>query len=237
MEIFTEEFLKSLADWQRGWGIDQNIKSTLATKLVAECQKIPEKYKKVNAPCFRKRFLHKGELIEIIMADEKKEVASSWTTKKEFAEMFRDLCAPGAVSGAIFEHTPEDSEVILNVCALWSDADFVAAAEAYKVKDSYNAKSLFHFNVSQGEIILDASLKGSEIIALTGASSPFDDLCDLIGIPESQRKQICINLINSGTYPGELQYTSRESAKKVIANVIKLMNDKMNSIFQQGQSV
>jgi len=56
--------------------------------------------------------------------------------------------------------------------------------------------------------VLTSPLKASEIIA--GASSPFDDLCDGEGIPENQRDDLFMRLVQSGQTPGELKYTSRE---------------------------
>jgi hypothetical protein len=234
--MFEESFLKALADWQRGWGVNQEEKNVLASKLKEEAKKIDEKHRKVSLPCFRKRFLHKGELINIIMIDKKEEGVASWTTKKEFAEIFRGLTADGAVTGAIFEHIPEDNEVIVNICSLWSDADFIKAADSYQKKCPSEAEPLFNFKEKQGEVVLESLLRGSEIIALTGASSPFDDLCDVIGIHDSKRSEIFTKLLDGGVYPGELQYTSKDSSQSVIANVVKKMNEKLDSILNQMSS-
>ena len=72
-----------------------------------------------------------------------------------------------------------------------------------------------------------SSLKGSEIIALTGASSPFDDLCEREGIPIDQRDDVYTRLVQSGVYPGELKYTSKEGTRRVIENTIKRMHNKI----------
>lgn len=74
---------------------------------------------------------------------------------------------------------------------------------------------------------MKSSLKASEIIALTGVSSPFDDLCDQAGIPEEQREDLFMRLVKSGQTPGELRYTSRESAQKIIDNTVRKVHDKV----------
>ena len=76
-------------------------------------------------------------------------------------------------------------------------------------------------------MILSAPLKGSEIVALTGASSPFDELCDKASIPESERDEYFKNLIDLGQYPETLKYTSKEGTQKVIQNTISLMEKKI----------
>lgn len=77
--------------------------------------------------------------------------------------------------------------------------------------------------------MLTSPLKASEIIALTGASSPSDDLCDQAGIPESQRDDIFTKLVQDGNTPGELKYTNRESAQRIIDNTIRRMYEKVKA--------
>lgn len=88
---FSDDLLQSLNDWQKGWREDQIEREALADNLVRECESLPEVFKTVQGPCFRKRFLHKGELIDIVMADDKYEGVVSWTTDEKFAERFKGL--------------------------------------------------------------------------------------------------------------------------------------------------
>lgn len=219
----------ALSNWQNGWRENQEKRELLSNELLSAVDGLEPRFKKVNSVCYRKRFLHNGELVDIILKNEKKEGVVSWTIDKEFAERFRDLQKEGAVSGAIFEHYPSDDEVVVNICELWKDSEFVKAANDFKVNYPEESKALLHFKDSQGEVILTSALKASEIIALTGASSPFDDLCDEIDIPDDQRDDLFRELVQSGQTPGELQYTSRESAQRIINNTIRKLYEKVKT--------
>lgn len=232
---FSDNFLNALSAWQNGWGEDQSRRATLASDLMNTSKELDTEFRKVDRPCYRKRFLHKGELIDIILGDEKKEGLVSWTINQEFAERFKGLSKIGAVSGAIFEHVPLESEVVVNIYALWQSEDFIKAANAFKIKYPDKAKALFHFKGSQGEIVLQSPLRGSEIIALTGASSPFDDLCDQLEIPDAERDDIFAELVKTGVCPGKLKYTSKVGTQRVIANTIKRVHTKVLEYKTRGR--
>ena len=226
---FSEDLLRAIANWQKGWREDQSKRIELSEKLLESAKDLDSAFKKVPSICYRKRFLHEGELVDIILKDEKREGVVSWTIDKEFAERFKDLQKEGAVSGAIFEHQPTDEEVVINICALWQNQEFIEAENKFKENYPEESKPLFHFKDSQGEVVLTSPLKASEIIALTGASSPFDDLCDQAGIPESQRDDLFRKLVQDGQTPGELRYTSRESAQRISDNTVRKLYEKVQA--------
>ncbi|UIP95249.1 hypothetical protein [Acinetobacter johnsonii] len=218
---FSDELMIALANWQKGWEEKQEKRQVLASDLLNVVQNLDERFKRVSSPCYRKRFLHRGELEAIFLKDNKDEGVVSWTIHQEFAERFKGLLKPDAVSGAIFEHTPSENEIVVNICELWKDADFIEAANNFKKKYPIEAQPLFHFKDTQGEVILMSPLKASEIIAFTGASSPFDDLCEQLSIPEGSRDELFKKLVQTGLYPGELKYTSKEGAQRVVENSIQ----------------
>lgn len=225
--IFSDELLDALGAWQAGWAQDRVLREKLAADLRRCALVLPTEFRSVTEVCYRKRFIHKGELTDIILGDSKEEGLVSWTTKREFAERFKGKFLPGAVSGAIFRHYPEPSEVILNVSALWACSDFRTAAESYRDRSGTHAYALFNFTDGQGEVMLEAPLKGTEIVALTGASSPFDELCDQAGIPESQRDELFKKMVTQGTYFGEAQYTSEDGAQRAIYNTLVSLHKKL----------
>lgn len=229
---FSNDFLKILGAWQKGWKEDQTVRLQLAQRLRSAAAALPSQFKLVDQPCYRKHFLRKGELFEIIMVDEKDDDLTSWTICQKYAENFKGLHEPGAVSAAIFEHTPTANEVVLNICELWKSESFIYAAEQYQKANGENADAIFHFKASQGEVILNSPLKGSEIIALTGASSPFDELCDKAGIPESERDEYFKRLIDLDQYPETLKYTSKEGTQRIIQNTITIMAQKIEEAKQ-----
>jgi hypothetical protein len=230
--MFNDNFLKILGAWQKGWKEDQSVRLQLAKQLKGVVAALPDRFKQVSQNCYRKRFLLNGELFEIIMVDEKDEGLTSWTISQKYAENFKGLQEPAAVSAAIFEHTPIENEVVLNICELWESESFIQAAEKYRDSKGENADAIFNFKASQGEVILCAPLKGSEIVALTGASSPFDELCDKAQIPESERDEYFKKLIDLGQYPEILRYTTKEGTQRVIKNTISIMEKKIEDARQ-----
>lgn len=233
---FCDELMIALANWQKGWRENQDERERLSSELLDAVKKLDPKFKRISNVCYRKRFLHHGELVDIVLKDEKHEGVVSWTIDQEFAERFKGLQKPDAVSGAIFEHTPSPEEVVVNICELWKDDDFIKAANKFKEEHPNEAKPLFHFRDTQGEVVLTSPLRASEIIALTGASSPFDDLCDQAGIPESQRDDLFTKLVQSGKTPSELKYTSRESAQRIIDNTIRKIYESVQTYKAQHLS-
>ncbi|MBX9637168.1 MAG: hypothetical protein K2Q45_06420 [Nitrosomonas sp.] len=226
---FSDELMIALANWQKGWRENQDKRELLSKELLRSSENLDKKFKSVTTTCYRKRFLHSGELVDIVLKDEKIEGVVSWTTNKEFAERFKGLKKPDAVSGAIFEHIPSSNEVVVNICELWKDSNFIAAANDFNNRYPTVAEPLFHFKDTQGEVVLTSPLKASEIIALTGASSPFDDLCDQAGIPEEQRDDLFTQLVKIGKTPSELRYTSKESAQRIIENTIRKIYEKVKT--------
>jgi hypothetical protein len=226
---FSDELLIALANWQKGWKENQEEREVLANNLLHAVQSLDKKFKSVAVPCYRKRFLHRGELEAIFLNDNKDEGLVSWTIHQEFAERFKGLLKPDAVSGAIFEHTPSENEIVVNICELWKDADFIKAANNFKKNYPTEAQSLFHFKDTQGEVILTSPLRASEIIAFTGASSPFDDLCEQLSIPEGLRDELFKKLVQSELFPGDLRYTSREGAQRVVNNSIQKLYAKLQA--------
>lgn len=224
---FSDELMIALANWQKGWRENQEERELLANNLVKAVQNLDERFKRVSSLCYRKRFLHHGELEDIFVKDTKDEGVVSWTIDQEYAERFKGLQKPDAVSGAIFEHTPSENEIVVNICELWKDAKFIHAANQFKEKFPNQSQPLFHFKDTQGEVVLTSPLKASEIIAFTGVSSPFDDLCEQIGIPEEERDDLFRELVQSGLRPGELRYTSREGAQRIVDNTIQKLYEKV----------
>ncbi len=211
----------ALSAWQSGWGENPTIRRKRAETLKYEVRRFPLKFRTVSVPCYRKRFLYKGDLVAIVMRDESNEGATSWTTDIRFAEQFKGLIRPDAVSAAIFKHTPEQGEVIISLQALWADSDFVVAANAFRESYPDDARGLFNFTDSQSEVILEVPLRGSEIIALTGVSSSFDELCDTAGAPEAERNSRFKELIDSGAPLDRPQYLSKEATQRAISNTIR----------------
>jgi hypothetical protein len=229
---FEDHLLHALGAWQKGWRENQTLREELAINLSDAVASLPPEFKTSNGQaCYRKRFLHKGELERIIMADWRDEGAVSWTLNRTFAEVFRGKLKDGAVTGAIFRRVPPDEEVLVNIPALWMNADFVRSAEAYRKRGGQHAEALFHFRGvhDQSEIVLAAPLRASEIIALTGSSSPFDDLCDMLSLPHQGRDELFKELVAQGIAINELRYVDEDQTQ----TIIRRTQDRMVGLVQQ----
>lgn len=221
MRSFTDEFLEALGAWQNGWGEDQARKNPLALALTNEASCLPLQYRSVAVPCYRKRFIHKGELVDIVLGDLRDEGVASWTTDLRFAERMKGLVRANAISAAIFCHSPTDDEVIVNLAALWADTSFNQAVHAYAARGGKFATALLNFRDTQSEVVLRVPLRGSEIAALSGASSPFDELCDRARIPEHDRDRVFKQLVDAGTYAGDPQYIDLAASQRVLSRSIQ----------------
>lgn len=227
---FDFNFFRILNDWQLGWREDQDRKNELAALLEKECDKLPISFKQVSLKCYRKRFLHKGEMVDILMNNSKDEGITSWTTDIRFAERFKDLYKEGAITAAIFEHSPQPDEVILNISSLWNDLSFQTHLEDFEKVEPDSCKAIRNFRNLQSEVILKTPLRGSEIIALTGFASPFDYLCENANIPLDKRDDLYYKMIDEGAYPLGVSYIKDDSAKRAVQRTINKFLEKVQSL-------
>ena len=221
MTEFPDQLLKSLGAWQNGWREVQSRRESLANDLCEQAASLPPEFRTISTSCYRKRFIHKGEMVDLFLNDSRDEGVASWTLDLRFAERLKGLTRDDAVSAAIFEHTPTEDEAIVSFPALWASREFQAAVNAYASRNGPHSGALLHFKDTQKEVVLRTPLRSSELIALTGASSPFDELCDRIGIPDDQRDLIFKTLIDSGAYVGEVQYIDKEATQRVVTRSIQ----------------
>lgn len=233
---FTDDFLGALGAWQNGWGTDQARRKPLGSALLNASKSLPSQFRTANGrTCYRKRFIHKGELEAIYVDDARDEDVGSWTFNLEFARKFRNLKSTddGAITAAIFERTPPDEEVVVNIPALWKDDAFATAADSYRERGGAFADALFHFlgPNDQDEIVLTAPLQGSAIIAVSGQAKTFDEYCDMIGIPDDKRRDVLYRQATErGMKFGEIQYLSREGSSRASAaaaltgHIVKAIN-------------
>jgi len=220
MDYFSDELLEALGSWQKGWRENQNLRLSLGKTLQQAARSLPSEFRHAPEMCYRKRFIITGEYVDIFLNDNRKEEGvTSWTTDLSFAELFKGLVREDAKHVAIFCHKPNIDEVVVNFESLWQSQDFISAAEDFRRRNGVNAEALFHFRASQAEIVLNAPLRGSEVIAMVGISSQFDELCDKTGIPALERDRLLKQLREKGIHPSEPRYTYR--AQAAISRAIK----------------
>jgi hypothetical protein len=219
---FDDDLLRAIGAWQKGWREDQVMREEFAKELRAAATLLPQTFRTANGQaCYRKRFLHKGELERIIMADWRDEGVVSWTLDRAVADKFRGKFKPGAVTGAIFRRTPLDDEVIVNIPALWESPEFVQSVESYRDRGREHSDALFHFRGlhNQSEIVLTAPLRASE----------FDDLCDMLSLPQEGRDELFRELNNSGIALNEPRYVNEEQTQRIIGRT----QDRIHALIAQ----
>lgn len=222
---FTDEFLEALGAWQNGWGTDQAQRKPLGERIARAATALPTRFKTTSGQtCYRKRFIHTGELESTFIDDLRDEDVGSWTLNLDFARAFRGLKSQdsGAITAAIFQCIPSDEEVVVNVPELWKDSEFVAAATSYRDRGCLFAAALFHFlgERDQSEVILTAPLRGSEIFAVSGEAKSFDEYCDMLEYPGGEfRDELYRRATDQGISFGDLRYIQEAGAKRVSETV------------------
>lgn len=224
--MFNEELLEAIGAWQNGWGEDQLRRAQLAAELKWHAAALSSHFRTVNRPCFRKRFLHSVELGDLLLKNERHEGIASWTTDRAYAERFKGLVREGAVCGAIFCHTPALGDCLLNIAALWQTSEFGEAVDVYSSNGGTYSAALLNFRDLQGEVVLDTPLRASEIVALTGAASPFDILCDRLSVPEDERNRL-FREIHTEFEP---RYLTEEQTQRALQNTIAAFRRRYGSL-------
>lgn len=224
---YPDHFLEALGAWQNGWREQADRREKITKKLLASIKdtSLPKEALSVNVDCYRKRFLvannhqNGGDMLPLFADGQLNDGVASWTTNQNFAQDFKDSIRTGTIS-AIFRHTPQPDEIVINIEALWGLDDFQVAVSAYKDRGGPNAEALMHFRSRQSEAILNAPLLRDEIIGFCGKSSPFETLCELAGITsEDEQDQFWSALVEANTFPEQPRWLSPEGVKNVIARV------------------
>lgn len=225
--MFTRDFLVALSNWQNGWSENQERRRIIADELVNQCMNLPEEYKIVDVPCYRKRFILEGEILPILVDDDFFEGIASWTTEKGYAKEFKGIVKPNTKFVMLFKHQPLASEVIININLLWQDPIFQKEADKFKEADPEMSKPLFNFKNYQSEIILRSTLKGSEIEDIVGISSSFETLCDMANIPEEKRRELSIKYARDPNgIPIEIPaFVGARPSKEAISNTLVKFKD------------
>lgn len=65
---FDDQLLDAIGAWQKGWREDQEFRKSLSADLLNATQNLHDRFRTARgANCYRKRFLHQGELERLIM--------------------------------------------------------------------------------------------------------------------------------------------------------------------------
>jgi hypothetical protein len=221
---FSDRFLAALGGWQRGWREEKDRRLILTEELIAavEAANLPTQFRSLDTTCYRKRYLvpnnpqNGGDMGRLFLNGFIEEGLASWTTDKKFAQDFKDPLREGTFA-AIFAHLPQRNEVLVNLPALWEDKAFEEAVEAFCVRGGSNADALIHFKFRQGEIVMDAKLNCDELVGLCGKSSPFDVLCEAVGLStDEERDAFWKQLVEANKFPEDPTWLSMSETQAAI---------------------
>lgn len=218
--MFSDSFFDALGSWQRGWREDQAERLSRATNLLREAERLPTQYRAVAAPCFRKRFLYIGDFSQLLAPDGfVPDDVASWTLDEAFADTFKGIEREGAVTAAIFRCEPEISEVVVSIPALWASEDFRRAAEDYRDGNGVEAEAIWKVADRQQEVVLKRNARCREIVAFSGRSSPFEELCEAAGVAPEDYDAAWRLLIDLGKQPETPRYVRAEQVRRILERV------------------
>ena len=229
--MFSDEFLKALGRWQRGWNQDKKKKTEIAAALEVNAEKLPGRYREArHEPVYRKRHLYRleeqGELRPLLLEGALfEEGPTSWSLDLAFAERFdgiMDETDARSVAGAVFRHVTKPEEVILDIPSLWADPDFVASVEGYRKRNGAESDALFHFRGErdQNEVILRAPLLTDELCKMSGRGD-FDAMCqDMNAVTDSQREAVAEMLRAAGEVPERPRFLSEDGTRRVLLRTL-----------------
>src|SRR6185437_8950438 len=122
---FDLPLLQAVSDWQRGHS-DRARSNQLGQALKKACAHLPIQYRSGHLVCYRRVSLDKQGVMKLLGADSLKEKISSWTFNTEVAKgMKGGVPFPASNDlGVIFQTTPNPQNIIVNIRALYLDADF-----------------------------------------------------------------------------------------------------------------
>lgn len=221
---FNDDFLQALGAWQNGWRENPERRLSITAELLGAIDTLesPLPKRSPSPVCYRKRFLRPKnpqnpiELSQLILAEEIHDGVASWTTDPEYGRGFKDLLRPDHIT-ALFEHRPLDQEVIVDIPALWEQADFKAAVTDYAARNGVYANALTNFSDKQSEIILSAPLRVSEVFGLVGQIGSYEALFALAGANSDDQQDALIDQMIEHRYaPGQARWIGRTGAQRAL---------------------
>ena len=166
---FKLEILQAINDWQRG------TTTARGKKLEELCVNLPEKYTKVDFPCYRKMNLKKDGVFSIFAHLCLPERISSWSSSVDVVKSFKHgVSLKIGEQSFIYKTIPSQKEVIINLIAVYESYDFHSAVNLFRddIKDIKLGIDRYHN--SQLEVILKKKVvTHKDIYILGGRSSDF----------------------------------------------------------------
>tara|TARA_R110001592_G_scaffold102799_1_gene289939 strand:- start:48 stop:716 length:669 start_codon:yes stop_codon:yes gene_type:complete len=150
--MFDVDLLQGISDWQLGG--DVTAKQIRGERLKVLAADLPAEFKSCATNCYRRLSLTKGSVWKVGTEYALDETISSWTLSLDVAQAFKDGVPSKGYQGSIFVHQPSDQEVIVNLNALFSDAEFQLAVSQRRAEIKNFERGIGRYGNSQCEVVL-----------------------------------------------------------------------------------
>jgi hypothetical protein len=213
-DLFPDGLIRAIDKWQAG----SRDKARKARRVHDWSCDLPPLYREAPDRVFRQVRVNAQLGIGMAMGAIP-EVVSSWTTSMEVAQRFREADQDRAKVMMIFARRPTPNDVILNLNAIYADANFMETVAATSARLRCRFAGVERWKGTQHEVVLkETTIDNDEIISL-GAFRHLSDVAPVIGprdLNAPSDDEIFKELVGAG--PDAHFWTSPESAATGVHN-------------------
>ena len=177
MTSFDLKLLQAINDWQKGGA---HAKRSRGRKLKELTATLDARFRTADQPCYRRIDLDDPNLQLLGETLRLPETISAWTLSPEMAKSHNDGVPPlGEEQGSIIclEPVPEPGSVILNLDALFNDANFRAAEAEFRDRIKQYDRGMARYGNNQREVIIEcAEVRLDLVWAWSAHSSSKEDM-------------------------------------------------------------
>lgn len=175
-DLYPDDLIRAINDWQAG----SKDKERKTRKLREASRQLPARYREAPEVVYR-QVRANAELAVGVAMDAIPDEVSSWTTSKDIAQRFREHDLDREKVLMIFARHPTRDDIILNLNAIYADAEFMVTVEAAEARLNRQFSAIRKWKGSQQEVVLEETVVGNDEIVALGAFRRLDDAVPMIG--------------------------------------------------------
>jgi hypothetical protein len=177
-DAFPPELIQAVNDWQRGGDHKQKVRRGQRLKDCAAL--LPSRFRACDQTCFRQEAHGKNRIWQLLADNRLPETIAAWTTDLDTAKNFKGGVPPPGLQGVIFSLVPPPGKVVLNLAALFADAEFLAAVKARQAEIVGFHDGIARWRGSQSEVVLElGNLEPASVYSYGGFSANKEALVEL----------------------------------------------------------
>ncbi|MBR7617726.1 MULTISPECIES: hypothetical protein [Citrobacter] len=214
---FTLELLQAINDWQ----INSTYKRGQELKILSN--NLPEKFRTVHTPCYRKINLGKGGVFSLFGRNQLNEKISSWSTSSVVVTEFK-----GGVSkkhlieqSIILKISPKSSDVIINLSEVYKSREFKEALINYGGKIKNVDKGINKYQGGQYEVVLQVKYVTHNNVYMLGGRAAGICVSNATKIRKRCNSELIYDIENNDIYV--FRWLSETKTRKVIE---RMKNDR-----------